>query len=46
MQNILTTIAGKGIDKKVRVILDIEGYKAKREKFLNLLNYFLFSVYL
>ena len=33
-QNILSAIAGKGIDKKVRVILDIEGYKAKREKTL------------
>lgn len=34
MQNILTAIAGKGIDNKVRVILDIQGYKAKREKTL------------
>ena len=34
MQNILTSIAGKNIDNKVRVILDIEGYKAKREKTL------------
>lgn len=34
MQNILTSIAGKGIENKVRVILDIEGYKAKREKTL------------
>ena len=34
MQNIMSTIASKGIDKKVRVILDIEGYKAKREKTL------------
>ena len=33
-QNILTAIAGKGIDNRVRVILDIEGYKAKREKTL------------
>ena len=33
-QNILSAIANKGIDKKVRVILDIEGYKAKREKAL------------
>ena len=33
-QNILLAIAGKDIDKKVRVILDIEGYKAKREKTL------------
>ncbi len=34
MQNILTSIAGKGIENKVRVILDIQGYKAKREKTL------------
>ncbi len=34
MQNILSAIAGKGIEKKVRVILDIEGYKEKREKTL------------
>lgn len=34
LQNILSAIAGKGIDNKVRVILDIEGYKAKREKAL------------
>lgn len=34
LQNILTAIAGKNIDNKVRVILDIEGYKAKREKTL------------
>lgn len=34
MQNILSTIAGKGIENKVRVILDIEGYKEKREKTL------------
>ena len=33
-QNILSAIAGKRIDKKVRVILDIEGYKEKREKTL------------
>ena len=33
-QNILSSIAGKGIDNKVRVILDIEGYKEKREKTL------------
>ncbi len=33
-QNILSAIASKGIDKKVRVILDIEGYKEKREKTL------------
>ena len=34
MQNIMTAIAGRGIDNKVRVILDIEGYKSKREKTL------------
>lgn len=34
MQNILTSIAGKGIENRVRVILDIEGYKSKREKTL------------
>ena len=33
-QNILSAIAGREIDKKVRVILDIEGYKEKREKTL------------
>lgn len=34
MQNIFSAIAGKGIENRVRVILDIEGYKAKREKTL------------
>lgn len=34
MQNILSTIASKGNQERVRVILDIEGYKAKREKTL------------
>ena len=34
MQNVLAAVAGKGIDNRVRVILDIEGYKAKREKTL------------
>ena len=34
LQSIMTAIAGKGIEQKVRVILDIEGYKAKREKTL------------
>ncbi len=34
VQNILSAIAGKNIQNKVRVILDIEGYKAKREKTL------------
>lgn len=33
-QNILTAIASKGIENRVRVILDIEGYKEKREKSL------------
>lgn len=30
-QNILSAVAGKGIENRVRVILDIEGYKEKRE---------------
>ncbi len=34
LQNILSAIATKGIQNRVRVILDIEGYKAKREKTL------------
>ena len=34
LQNIMAAIAGRGIDNKIRVILDIEGYKAKREKTL------------
>lgn len=34
MQNIISSIAGKGINNRVRVILDIEGYKLKREKTL------------
>lgn len=34
LQNILTAIAGNGIENKVRVILDIQGYKEKREKTL------------
>ena len=34
LQNILSAIAGKGIENKVRVLLDIEGYKKKREKTL------------
>ncbi len=34
LQNILSSIAGKGIENRVKVILDIEGYKAKREKTL------------
>ena len=34
MQNIISAVASKGLNHKVRVILDIEGYKAKREKTL------------
>ena len=34
LQSILTTIAGKDVEQRVRVILDIEGYKEKREKTL------------
>ena len=34
LQNIMSAVAGKNIENKVRVILDIEGYKAKREKTL------------
>lgn len=34
MQNILSAIAGKDIQNKVRVILDVQGYKEKREKTL------------
>ena len=34
LQNILSAIAGKGILNKVRVILDVQGYKEKREKTL------------
>ncbi len=33
-QNIIAAVAGKEINNKVRVVLDIEGYKAKREKTL------------
>ena len=33
-QNILSAIAGKNIQNKVRVILDVQGYKEKREKTL------------
>lgn len=33
-QNILSSIASKGIENRVRVILDIEGYKEKRQKSL------------
>lgn len=34
LQNILSAIASKKVENRVRVILDIEGYKAKREKTL------------
>ncbi|MCI8637146.1 MAG: protein jag [Clostridia bacterium] len=34
LQNILSAIAGKGIEKRIKVILDIGGYKEKREKTL------------
>ncbi len=34
MQNIISAIAGKEVNEKVRVILDIEGYKEKRKKTL------------
>ena len=34
MQNIVAAVANKGITSKIRVILDIEGYKAKRVKTL------------
>lgn len=34
MQSILSSIASKGNENRVRVILDIEGYKEKREKTL------------
>ena len=33
-QNILVSVASKGLEDRVRVILDIEGYKEKREKTL------------
>lgn len=33
-QNIISSIASKGLENRVRLILDIEGYKAKREKTL------------
>ena len=34
LQAILSSIASKNVDQRVRVILDIEGYKEKREKTL------------
>lgn len=33
-QNILSAVANKGLENRIRVILDIEGYKAKRVKAL------------
>ena len=33
-QNILVAVASKGVEDRVRVILDIEGYKEKRQKTL------------
>ena len=34
LQNVLSAVAGKGIENRARVILDIAGYKDKREKAL------------
>lgn len=34
LQNILSSIASKGLENRVRITLDIEGYKEKREKTL------------
>ena len=34
LKNVLSAIAGKGIENRARVILDIAGYKEKREKAL------------
>ena len=34
LQNIISAVASKGLTTRVRVILDIEGYKEKREKTL------------
>lgn len=34
MQNVISSVASRGIKDRIRVILDIEGYKAKREKTL------------
>ena len=34
IQNLLSSIANKGIEEKIRVILDISGYKDKRKKVL------------
>ncbi|MCQ2958466.1 MAG: YraN family protein, partial [Candidatus Gastranaerophilales bacterium] len=34
MQSVLSSVASKGQEDRIRVILDVEGYKAKREKTL------------
>lgn len=34
LQNILSTIANKGIDARIKVLIDIEGYREKRVKVL------------
>lgn len=34
LQNVLSTIASKGIEHKIRLVLDIYGYREKREKAL------------
>lgn len=34
LQNILSSIASKGLENRIRITLDIEGYKEKREKTL------------
>ena len=34
MQNVISSVASRGLKDRIRVILDIEGYKAKREKTL------------
>lgn len=34
LQNVLSSVANKNIDEKIRVILDISGYKDKRKKVL------------
>ena len=34
IQNVITSVANKNIDEKVRIILDISGYKEKRKKVL------------
>ena len=34
LQSILSAVSSKNLEQKIRVILDIEGYKAKREKTL------------